>query len=765
MPLHRAALRPAPSAAAPGLRGDRALGALLLLTLALQALAWSQLEGYQLGDSVEYMERARAHAAGERQPAEGLVRSFGFSGLLVPFFWVVDVLGLEDPRGVVPAIRAFQMALGLALVLIVTRIGTRLGGRAAGLGAGFVLAVNPVFLQYSVSPISGIAAALCMALAVLAVLGPGARRGLAGGLALGAGLLMAYQTIPIALTLIALVLVRNRRTDARQSAGLLLGYGLGILGQIGLDEWVYGSWGVTLGNYLLENGGTRAALLLHRLGAEDLARRVYERATPIEVDGGAVGSLQPPFYYLLELQRLLVLPVAALTFLGLLLAARRPRWSTSMLALALFVNALVLSSKGAKSFRLWLPLLPLIAPLAGMGVALVLGGTGARARGVRRVALGAALVMALVLGVHTLREVNMRRHGVYWRAIAHVDARAAQQAARPGDPPAPRPRIASAYHWAVFLRESPQVDLVKLPAHLDRWKSLAPELRVQVLAALSQVDWLLLHRPILEQERGLFEAIARGFEVVAAFWSPETSPELGPVLVLRRGGADPDGRPLMRTAAGVDPEAWRAEQGLDRHLLSPMAFVEPGEDGGRRLVYLGWRFEPLPGSHLGWIEHHWWTDTGLAGDWIVVDRITDPTGRNAWQNDHAPAYGFVPTSSFVPGEIFVEGYVLLAGDEPFTERFAPLGGPWRRGDLIPAWMWMQLARFDEQGAKSEWMLPARRDGRTPIDLAQAEELEDDALRSAEGLLFAPDRLVRVGPFLLPVHPGFRWPDDGRPDPE
>ena len=64
----------------------RALRWVLLLVLSLQLFSWSSLEGYQLADSVEYMERARNLAIGQEVRVEGAVRSFGFSLLLTPVF-------------------------------------------------------------------------------------------------------------------------------------------------------------------------------------------------------------------------------------------------------------------------------------------------------------------------------------------------------------------------------------------------------------------------------------------------------------------------------------------------------------------------------------------------------------------------------------------------------------------------------------------------------------------------------------------------------
>ena len=65
-------MEPAPHEPALRVRDARWL---LLLILGLQLFAWSRLEGYQLADSVEYMDRAVQVVEGQRMDP-GTVRSF-----------------------------------------------------------------------------------------------------------------------------------------------------------------------------------------------------------------------------------------------------------------------------------------------------------------------------------------------------------------------------------------------------------------------------------------------------------------------------------------------------------------------------------------------------------------------------------------------------------------------------------------------------------------------------------------------------------------
>ncbi|MDP6739936.1 MAG: hypothetical protein QF404_07980, partial [Planctomycetota bacterium] len=90
---------------------------LAITTLALQFGTWINLDGYQLADSVEYMERAQAVVRNQSVIDSQQIRSFGFSALLAPLFLASDLLGIEDLQPVIAAIRLLQMGLGLLLVL------------------------------------------------------------------------------------------------------------------------------------------------------------------------------------------------------------------------------------------------------------------------------------------------------------------------------------------------------------------------------------------------------------------------------------------------------------------------------------------------------------------------------------------------------------------------------------------------------------------------------------------------------------------------
>ncbi|MFT7486144.1 MAG: hypothetical protein ACI9F9_001998, partial [Candidatus Paceibacteria bacterium] len=226
---------------------DQTIRLLLLLTALLQAISWANLQGYQLADSVEFMDRAFAVVRGEQLDTTGAVRSFGFSTLLLPFFALADWMGMNDMRLAVHAVRLFQMLLGLALVVSTVRLGARVGGRRVGYVSGLFVAANPIFLQYSVDPVSGVAAALLVATGLnRLIVRRSFRHSLIGGLMLGAAFMMAYQTLLIAMPLIGTVLLRDRLRVRHTWGGALIGFSVAVMAQIVLDKVTYNTWGISV---------------------------------------------------------------------------------------------------------------------------------------------------------------------------------------------------------------------------------------------------------------------------------------------------------------------------------------------------------------------------------------------------------------------------------------------------------------------------------------------------------------------------------------
>lgn len=773
---------------APTSRPPRLLAAwtllLFLLAFTLQLYSWHRLEGYQLADSVEYMERAHIVASGVQLSAEGAVRSFGFSTLLVPFFAVARWLGVEELLPVIHTVRLFQMLVGLGLLFLCMRLGARLGGRRAGYVAGIICAINPIFLQYSVSPVSGVAAAFFVALALDCLIERASfRRSVVGGVALGGAFLMAYQTILIILPLLGLVFLRDRFKHFRHLGGALVGLALGIAFQVTLDRWTYGVWGISIRNYLIENVCGVLASLMYKVGLQDtqLARDLYE--ANLALLGGQLGGDaelsakgESLIWYLTGLPRMLVWPVLVVAVLGLFRCWLQASWRSSILALLFLVNAGVMSLKGASSFRLWLPLLPMLAPLVAWGWCALRGDGEEKPGRWRRVAGTLVLFGGLWLGLDALEQINTRKFGAYWEAASFANEAVGEEreAALAAGEEWTRPRLSSVYHWAVFGRCNADVDLVKLGHHVDEWQYLAEEMRTALLDELATCRWLLLHKPVLDIDERIASTVNEHFEVVASFWNEDGAPGLGDVRVLRSLDA---AVPTARAWEGVrprrlwellevdDPEAYRLEHELERDVPRALAFLEREENGELgKLWFLGFEYEALPGTGFGWITYHWWTDTGFDRDFWLVDRVLIVGDDHAWHNNHVPAHGQLPATEWKAGTLLREGYVLVPGSDPMGEDFRPLGGPWRRGDVLPATLWLKTIRFDERGNDSVALEPAARGAEEPLSL-RFQLPPSPLLVSPEGYLCSRDRMILVGAFPLPVIPRYRLPDDGKPVPE
>jgi len=759
---------------------------LFLLAILLQLYSWNRLEGYQLADSVEYMERAHYVASGGQLDPGGAVRSFGFSTLLVPFFAVARWLGQEELLPVIHSVRVFQMLVGLGLVFVCMRIGGRLGGPRVGHAAGLLCAINPIFLQYSVSPVSGLAAAFFIAVALDCLIERASlRRALAGGLALGGAFLMAYQTILIIVPLLGLIFLRDRFKHFRYLAGALVGLALGIGCQVLLDRWSYGVWGISVKNYLIENAGGVMASLLYKIGLEDtqLARDLY--TMNLEHLGGSFEDqpdakprekLQSFLWYATELHRVLVWPVMAVTVLGLLKCWLQASWKSSILAVLLLVNALGMTLKGSTSFRLWLPLLPMLAPLTAWGWA-SLRGTELEKPATWRAVVGAAILAGgLWLGLDTLREINTRKYGAYWEAAAFVNeavARERQVVEAEGDEWIP-PRLSSVYNWAVFGRCSEDLDQVKFSDHLYEWGYLDEDQRERMRKEVQICAWLLLHKPVLDIDTARTEVVNDRFELVASFWNEDGDPELGDVRALRnRGGSIPGARDwegvrprrFWEVFETMDPEAYRREHQLDRLLPRPLTFQGTRDDGRpQKLHLLGFDYERLPGTGFGWITYHWWTDTGFDREFWVADRVLIRGGSHAWHNSHLHGYGHHPTTDWKVGTLLRESFLLVPGSEPMAEGYRPIGGTWRRGDILPATLWLKTIYFKEDGNKAVGLRAVARGSDKPLKMG-FQLPPSHWLVSPEGFIMSRDRMIRVGAFPMSVIPRYRWPDDGNPAPE
>lgn len=736
---------------------DPAVRFLLLLVLWLQLWSWSGTEGYQLADSVEFMERARTFVHGIEMVDSTAIRPFGFSTVLVPFFYLAKGIGgVVDGRLIVWAITIFQMALGLGVVYSTVRIGSLLAGRRCGLLAGVIAGASPVFLQYSTQPVSGLAAGLLAGFAVeTAIRRRDFRGGLKCGLLFAGAFLMAYQSLLIAGVVALLVLLRGGSRRKAAFLGILLGVGVGLLLQAGTDWMVYGRPGASLVNHFVQNAGFILASFLVRIGLRSIAEPIYRFAMALQGQEAVIDPLAParalmgPFFYVVKLPTMLVWPAIAGLVLGLSRCVARPSWRVWLPAATFLLNVLAMSNKGSKDFRLWLPLLPIVGALCAYGWTWF---TPRRA-GARFLLDASCATAVLALGLLALAPQGSKRYATYWRAMDWVNGRAQemlQERIAAGGESSERIRVASAYNWAVYLRERGCVDLVKLPRQLHLWSRYPPEEKQKDFEALAQLDILFCHLPILTSHPDLLAFVAERFEMVAAVHDQTVDLEgLGPILILERRAGRSGERVLYEVTPAPTP--------LPRSSLWPPAhFVGTGPNGEtERLVLLDWRYEVLPPQGLGWITYRWTTPTGISRDYLLLDRITAPDEQGAWQNDHRPAWNLRrPENIWKAGETIEEGYLVVPATEPYVQGgpFRPIGGSYRHGDSIPATLWMAAVDFDPEALERRELVvrarlsPAQPGEDAPIVPGGGHDPRD----GPGGSRFTPDGLVRVGTFFLPV---------------
>jgi hypothetical protein len=717
---------------------------LALTTLALQCGTWINLEGYQLADSVEYMERAQAVVRNQSVIDSHQIRSFGFSALLAPIFLAADALGIEDFRPVIATIRLLQIGLGLLLVLIAVRIGKALGGPWTGFGAGLALATNPTFLRFSVSPVAGVSAAICVGLGVLALLQPPEKkRGKWAGLWLGIALWMAYKTIPITAALVLMVILRERRRSLAILRPMALTFTLAVILQVAMDRVAYGTWGASLTAYLGENVLGILARLAIQLGQADWADSMYlwyyadVFTDPLNTNR-VLAAAQDPTWYWTNLLSFAVLPVAILALIGLGRALMRATWTSSLLLVAGALNIYLFSQKGAKDFRLWLPLLPILAPLVGWGLDGLLH--ACRGRIGKGPLAAATLIGTALFSLSAQSDLNTQKFGGFWRAMDYV-----REQVESGYEPIPfivdhyideethalnrgRVRVASAYHWSVFGREGPDLQLIKLPNQLDGWAHLPPQVQADnVIPALDRLDWLIVHEPLLTStaHATLMHFVNAWYTVEAIFWDPQVHESIGPVYVLRHKrdrGFDPT-RPTfyellrgpkmlgardlfgvigqiltLRTPAGQRALTyWTAECIRQRYGFGErMRLIRPSLN--EELWILGSTYETMPGDGLGWLTTYMFVWAPMLADYSFVDRLTTigaAPDAPVWENRHLPAYGVKRINTLGSGTLVRESWPVLASANPqeWENPSHALGNAYRDGDVIPVEHWTGAFTF------------------------------------------------------------------------
>jgi hypothetical protein len=757
-------------AGTPAGEGRLGVGLLVAVTLALQGVSWRILEGYQVADSVEFVENAQALVRGHEVLDSQAIRSAFFPLLLSPPLLLADLFGLEDQRPLFWLMRLVQMGIGVAVVLAAAGLGRRVAGRGAGLLAGWTVAVNPVFLQYTVSPLTDVLAALLVTLGLVALAdAQKPRRGLWGGVWLGLAVMVSYKTLAMAAAAVAVLVLAGRWRGRRTWLEALGGLATCAVGQILLDWVTYGSPGHSLFVYVGANFGPLAGKLCYVPAGylEELLPSVshaLKRAAVWlyslnellgEVESPATDPIKgryPWHWYASSLHEWVVPSLLVGTLAGAWAALRGQARSLLVPLAACALYAAILSTKGWKDHRLLLVTLPTLAACTGVGLAL--------ARGTRS-SWRALLVLGLVGwagadGLDQLLARNTRKFSGYWDALAWIQDQ---------ELPEEEQRVAGAYHWALFMREAPGVTLTKLPHQLDGFGDLTADAQREDLFALVDQDWLVIHLPVLThpEHQDLLRVVNRHFSVEALFWDHEDFEDIGPVLALRRRRGEPDERRFFERAVVDDPEAWRSAAGLPR----PQAFVRP--DLGEEVWFLGSRYEVLPGDGHGWLTTwHWCASERILADYQVIYRVTTHDERNSYQVNFQPAWGAEPTPTWGRGTLIRESYPVVAAAEPFAwqEPYRPMGGPYRRGDLMPARLWLDFVTFDADPETGAPFINARLELARPGTAEPLRTPEDGPGRlQKEGFEWSLEGHVRVGRFFLPVPPDARLPDDGRPVPD
>lgn len=728
-----------------GLR-DRGLLGVLLVVLCLQLLSWSQVEGYQLGDSVEYMERAQALVRGKEVIDSTAIRSFGFVSLLAPFFAVADWLGVEDFKAVVGLVRLFQILLGLELARVCARLGARLGGRGVGLVAALAVGFNPYFLQYSVSPVSEIVAAVCVGHALLRLV---ERRGtgnaLVGGFWLGGALLMAYKTVLVAAPIFLYLGLRDRLKRWWHSAGVAGGFAVGIVAAAALDRACYGEWGKSIDLYFRQNFGQLAARYAGKLGLEDLAIRLYEwaryggdlPAVERTYDFGRLAGAEEPWFYVMRLPEMLVWPLLVLTVLGVLRTVYRRDARGGLLVFVLLAYLALMGMKNLGSFRLLLPLLPCIAPLVGLGWRVVVGDPAKRRTRLRSAFGTLAMVAAAGFAWAGLSELNTARFSGFWRAMTTVDAIAAERGA--GEGGAAKLKVACAWNWAVFLRESSRVENVKLPHHLDLWPTYDEEARREDLDAIAGLDAFITHLAVLLNFPEVFAAVDEHFEVASLLYDPAVFEDTGPIVVMVKRSGTPGARTFLTRHVGVTVDEYRAS----RKIHGGRRFQLPGSPVGEHdVTLLGWDYQEVPGDGHGWLTWHWICEVPHETPFVERTHLTTDAVGEPWVEEHWLGRTLCPSTTWQPGWIVSEGWPVIAAVEPFAwqKPWRPLRGDAPPGEPVPAELWLRLMPIGPDGKQGAPLWPLVAATGEPI---RRKTLDANGL-APDGSRLAPGGFVGLG---------------------
>lgn len=267
-------------------------------------------------------------------------RSWALPGLVAGLMWVAKGLGLDSPGGYLGVVKGAFALMGAASAWGSYRLARVQGaGPLAATAGASVLALASVPVYFAPRAMSENAAALPVVLGLALALAPGAsRRALVVGASLlGLAVLLRLQSGVFCAGLVVLLAARRQWGAAGLALGVLAVWA-GLFGL--LDKLTWGSW-------------------FH-------SARVYLEFNLIN-EGGKAWGVAPFSYYTRALKSSMP-GVSAMVGVLSLLALWRARGLAALILLFFVLHA----AQPHKELRFLVPLLPLLAALAAVGLEVVL---------------------------------------------------------------------------------------------------------------------------------------------------------------------------------------------------------------------------------------------------------------------------------------------------------------------------------------------------------------------------------------------------------